>query len=71
MPSHTRARPLAAAPSPPPGDPHRCRTARTGRCGDQPGGQRFEPDARMAALDDIWEASVPDLNAVMMVRVGR
>jgi superfamily II DNA or RNA helicase len=28
-----------------------------------------EQDARMAALDDM-EASVPDLNAVMMVRVG-
>ena len=28
-----------------------------------------EHDARMAALDDM-EASVPDLNAVMMVRVG-
>ena len=28
-----------------------------------------EHDARMAALDDM-EASVPDLNAVMMVRVS-
>ena len=32
-------------------------------------GLKAEHDARMAALDDA-EATVPDLNAVLMVRIG-